>query len=59
MAPSSSPAPASAKTVLVTTRLDGATYDALSQLARKADRTIAAEVRRAVRLYLEAEAVAA
>jgi predicted transcriptional regulator len=44
-----------AETVLVTTRLDKESHEALTRLAAEADRTIAAEVRRAVREYLERE----
>lgn len=44
---------ASDKTVLVTTRLDEESHKRLQRIAVDADRTIAAEVRRAVRFYLE------
>jgi plasmid stability protein len=40
------------KTALVTTRLDEDSHAALSERAAQGDRTIAAELRRAVRFYL-------
>lgn len=40
------------KSALVTTRLDADSHAAMVRLAEEADRTIAAEVRRAVRFYL-------
>lgn len=42
-----------AETVLVTTRLSPESASELAQCAKAADRTIAAELRRAVRFYLE------
>ena len=44
--------PEPTKTVLVTTRLSREAADELNRLAEHADRTIAAELRRAVRFYL-------
>jgi hypothetical protein len=44
---------------VVTVRLDKATRDALQELAAENDRTLSAEVRRAIRHYLEVERVAA
>lgn len=41
------------KSVLVTTRLDEETHAELVRRALLADRTVTAEVRRAVRFYLE------
>lgn len=46
----------SRETLLVTTRLDPEAHAELSRLAAEADRTIAAELRRAVRFYLEERA---
>lgn len=40
-------------------RLEEDQRDALVRLARENDRTIAAEIRRAIRFYIEAEKVAA
>jgi hypothetical protein len=40
------------KTALVTTRLEQEVADELARRAARADRTIAAELRRAVRFYL-------
>lgn len=44
---------------MVTVRLDDETRDALQKVAVANDRTLSAEVRRAIRLYLEAEAAVA
>lgn len=46
---------AAKKSVLVTTRLDEETHAAIVRRARLADRTVTAEIRRAVRFYLERE----
>jgi predicted transcriptional regulator len=43
----------------ITIRVDDATRDALQQVALKNDRSLSAEVRRAIRRYLETEAEAA
>ncbi len=37
-------------------RIDRETLDALERLAEESDRTVAAEMRRALRLYLETQA---
>jgi predicted transcriptional regulator len=45
--------------VVVSVRLDEDTRIALERLAEENDRTLSAEVRRAIRLYLEQQAVVA
>jgi hypothetical protein len=50
---------AAEKTTLVTTRLDSLSARELARVAREADRTMSAELRRAVRFYLEHVAEAA
>lgn len=49
----STPIPSAPKTTLVTTRLEEDAHAELYRRALLADRTIAAELRRAVRFYLE------
>lgn len=59
MSPESTPISSAAKTTLVTTRLEEDAHAELTRRALLADRTIAAELRRAVRFYLEQSAEAA